>query len=271
MSGPSLGFTNRSAIMSRKSKSSEKGLTEKNRLVPIYIFGKRYEVPENLTIQKAMEYVGYQFVRNCGCRGGICGSCVTEYRTPGSYKLKIVLACQAVVEPEMQLTQIQFVPSHKEAYDLDILRGDDSVLVKVYPELLRCVQCNTCTRVCPQEIDVMSYIAAAMRGDIKEVAQLSFECIMCGTCASKCPAELSQHQIALLARRIYGRYILLPSQNLQRRIREIEEGKYESVLDTLVKLDTEGLKDIYSQREQEPQDTSGWKPQNEDFPGDQLT
>jgi len=252
-------------------KASRKGRAQKNGFIPIYIFGKRYEAPATLTIQKAMEYVGYQFVRNCGCRGGICGACVTEYRTPGDYKLKIALACQSVIEPEMQLTQIRFVPSHKEAYDLSSLHGDDSVLVKVYPELLRCVQCNTCTRVCPQEIKVMDYIAAAMRGDIKEVAELSFECIMCGTCASKCPAELSQHQIAILARRIYGRYVLPPSQNLQRRIQEIKEGKFAPVLDALLKLDSEHLKDIYLQREQEPQDSSGWEPKNRDFPQDQLT
>jgi len=256
--------------METAKKTSGKGRSQKNRFIPIYIFGKRYEVPETLTIQKAMEYVGYQFVRNCGCRGGICGACVTEYRTPGDYKLKIALACQTVIEPEMQLTQIQFVPSHKEIYDLNSLHRDDSVLVRVYPELLRCLQCNTCTRVCPQEINVMDYIAAAMRGDIKEVAELSFECIMCGTCASKCPAELSQHQIAMLARRIYGRYILPPSHNLQGRIREIKEGKFEPSLDTLVKLDKDQLKDIYLQREQEPQDSTGWKPQNEDFPQDQL-
>jgi len=257
--------------METAKKTSGKGRSQKNRFIPIYIFGKRYEVPETLTIQKAMEYVGYQFVRNCGCRGGICGACVTEYRTPGDYKLKIALACQTVIEPEMQLTQIRFVPSHKEAYELSSLDGEDSVLVKVYPELLRCLQCNTCTRVCPQEIKVMDYIAAAMRGDIKEVAELSFECIMCGTCASKCPAELSQHQIAMLARRIYGRYILPPSHNLQGRIREIKEGKFEPGLDTLVKLDKEQLKDIYLQREQEPQDSSDWEPQNRDFPQDQLT
>ncbi|MFQ5853431.1 MAG: 4Fe-4S dicluster domain-containing protein [Candidatus Binatia bacterium] len=247
-------------------KASRKGRAQKNGFIPIYIFGKRYEVPETLTIQKAMEYVGYQFVRNCGCRGGICGACVTEYRTPGDYKLKIALACQTVIEPEMQLTQIRFVPSHKEAYDLNSLNGDDSVLVKIYPELLRCLQCNTCTRVCPQEIKVMEYIGAAMRGDIKEVAELSFECIMCGTCASKCPAELSQHQIAMLARRIYGRYVLPPSKNLQGRIREIKEGKFEAILDTLVRLDTEQLKGIYLQREQEPQDNRGWKPKKMDFP-----
>ena len=45
--------------------------------------GKRYEVPSSLTIQKALEYAGYQLIRGCGCRGGICGACGTVYRIPG--------------------------------------------------------------------------------------------------------------------------------------------------------------------------------------------
>ncbi|MDH4067880.1 MAG: hypothetical protein OEU97_02990, partial [Dehalococcoidia bacterium] len=40
------------------------------KLIPIYIMGKRYEVPEGLTIMKAMEYAGYILIRGCGCRGG---------------------------------------------------------------------------------------------------------------------------------------------------------------------------------------------------------
>ena len=32
-------------------------------LVNVYLFGKRYQVPESLTIMKAMEYAGYQLVR----------------------------------------------------------------------------------------------------------------------------------------------------------------------------------------------------------------
>jgi len=44
----------------------------KDEVVPIFIMGKRYEVPASLTIQKAMEHAGYQLIRGCGCRGGIC-------------------------------------------------------------------------------------------------------------------------------------------------------------------------------------------------------
>ena len=40
-------------------------------MIPIYVMGKRYEVPLGLTIMKALEYSGYQLTRGCGCRGGV--------------------------------------------------------------------------------------------------------------------------------------------------------------------------------------------------------
>ena len=35
----------------------------KENTVDIYLFGKKYTVPDNLTIMRAMEYAGYQLVR----------------------------------------------------------------------------------------------------------------------------------------------------------------------------------------------------------------
>ena len=43
-------------------------------MVNVFLFGKKYEVPESLTIMEAMEYSGYQLVRGCGCRNGFCGA-----------------------------------------------------------------------------------------------------------------------------------------------------------------------------------------------------
>ena len=37
-------------------------------LVNVYFFGKRYQVPGDLTIMTAMEYAGYTLTRGCGCR-----------------------------------------------------------------------------------------------------------------------------------------------------------------------------------------------------------
>ena len=50
-------------------------------MIPVYIMGKQYMVPEALTIMKAIEYAGYQFIRGCGCRGGVCGACSTAIST----------------------------------------------------------------------------------------------------------------------------------------------------------------------------------------------
>src|SRR3990172_7917329 len=55
-------------------------MSEQAGLIPIYIMGKRYEVPASLTIMKAMEWAGYTLVRGAGCRSGFCGACATVYR-----------------------------------------------------------------------------------------------------------------------------------------------------------------------------------------------
>jgi ferredoxin len=102
--------------------------TEEVPRVPIFIMGKRYEVPASLTIQKAFEYAGYQLIRGCGCRGGICGACGTVYRFPDSHKIEVGLACQTVVQPNMYLTMIPFFPANRAIYDLDeALPGCDAV------------------------------------------------------------------------------------------------------------------------------------------------
>ena len=77
--------------MNKTTAKTKKTAAEK--LVPIFIMGKKYDVPASLTIQKAFEYAGYQLVRGCGCRGGICGACGTVYRFPGSYRIEVGLAC----------------------------------------------------------------------------------------------------------------------------------------------------------------------------------
>ncbi|MDI7260167.1 MAG: 4Fe-4S dicluster domain-containing protein [Thermodesulfobacteriota bacterium] len=239
---------------------------KERRSIPIYVFGKKYEVPESLTIQKAMEFSGYRFIRSCGCRGGICGACLTEYRTPGDYRLKVVLACQALVETGMQITQSPFIPLNRSQYHLEELKIPPGILGDIYSEIYRCLQCNTCTRVCPMEIQVMDYVAAAMRGDLEKVANLSFQCVMCGACAAKCPAEISQPTMALLARRLYGRYVLSLPESLTQRIKDIEGGRYHPALEQLIRLSTEELKNIYTLREQEPQDSQEWVPKNPNFP-----
>jgi heterodisulfide reductase subunit C len=217
------------------------------KMIPIYVMGRKYEVPLGLTILKAMEFVGYKLKRGCGCRGGVCGACVTVYRKKGNYQLKVGLACQTVVEPDIFLAQLPFVPANKAIYTLNNVSSNDSALVSLYPELLRCLQCNTCTKSCPMELEVMDFVAAAMRADLKKVVDLSMECVMCGMCAARCPAELTPFNIALLVRRIYGRYVIPPSPQLKQRLKEISEGKFEEELHRLKKTEKTELEERFKE------------------------
>ena len=147
--------------------------TNQSDTVTIHVMGKKHTVPADLTIMKAMEAAGHQFKRGAGCRGGFCGACATIYRTKGSYKLQGALACQKIVEDGMYIAQIPFSPAEKKTYDIGELRPDASTFLEYYPEIARCLSCNTCTKACPQDIEVMDYVQAALRGDVEEAeAQL---------------------------------------------------------------------------------------------------
>ena len=227
-------------------------MAEQTELVPVYIMGKRYDVPPSLTIMKAMEWAGYELVRGVGCRGGFCGACATVYRVKGDAKLYFGLSCQTVVEPDMYLGQIPFFPAERASYDIGELEPTAATLFQLYPETLRCLGCGTCTKACPQELDVKGYMAAAMRGDISMVADLSFDCIMCGLCAARCPAEEPQYNIAILARRLHGRYLQPVSEHLHSRVDEITSGQYDEELTELKSLSVDELKERYQARDTEP-------------------
>jgi len=151
--------------------------------VTIYIMGRGYSVPADLTIMTAMEFAGYKLIRSCGCRQGFCGACATVFRREGQYKLESALACQTRVEDGMCLVQIPFSPAEAAYYDIATESYDYSVFSKHYPEVARCVSCNTCTKACPQDLEVMDYIQSAIKGDFESLTGQSFDCIQCGLCA----------------------------------------------------------------------------------------
>ena len=173
-----------------------------NNMVNIYLFGKKYSVPSNLTIMKAMEYAGYQLKRGCGCRNGFCGACATIYRVAGDKDLKACLACQTQVEDGMYIATLPFFPLVKEPYDIEKISTNEAIMMQLYPEIYACVGCNACTNACTQGLNVMQYIAYAQRGEFEKCAEESFDCVMCGVCSSRCPAGISHPQVALLASRI---------------------------------------------------------------------
>jgi formate hydrogenlyase subunit 6/NADH:ubiquinone oxidoreductase subunit I len=228
------------------------GKENKKELVSVYIMGKKFSVPAESTIMSALEYSGYQLKRGVGCREGFCGACATVYRLPGDYKLRTGLACQTVVEEGMLIAQIPFVPAGKPIYDLDKTEPTIVVFKHLYPEIFRCVGCNTCTKACPQDIIVMDYINAVERGDIAKAAEISFDCIRCGLCALRCPAEIGQFNVGILAQRLYGKYLAPRTGKLKKRVEEIKSGAFDKSMEEMKKMDKAKLKKIYYERDIEP-------------------
>ena len=225
---------------------------EKKEMATIYIFGKKYDVPAELTIMNAMEYAGYQLKRGCGCRNGFCGACATIYRIKGQNQLQTCLACSKKVENDMYIATLPFFPLVKQIYDINKIKPEQQIMMQLYPEIYSCVGCNACTRACPQSLQTMQYIAYAQRGDFAKCADLSFDCVMCGCCSSRCPAGISHPQVAELARRINGKYIQPECQHLIDRVKEIDAGKCEAEIKKLVKMctgDKAQIKNLYNTRE----------------------
>jgi CO dehydrogenase/acetyl-CoA synthase alpha subunit len=154
----------------------------------------------------------------------------------------------------MFLTQIPFMPANKATYDIEDLSPDVNPILHLYPEIARCVSCNMCTRSCPQDLEVMDYIQAALRGDIEETARLSFDCIQCGLCTVRCMAEISHYHVGQLARRLYGKYYSPAPPHLRQRIEEMDRGLFEEDMKKMKEMNRADLETMYKKRDIEGTD-----------------
>ncbi|MCX5974974.1 MAG: 4Fe-4S dicluster domain-containing protein [Coprothermobacterota bacterium] len=227
----------------------EKDMLPQAVMITIYVLSRQYHVPAGSTILTALEYAGFKLKKGVGCREGFCGACASLYRLQGDYKLHGGLGCATVVQPEMQIVQLPYTPAPKAIYHLEELEPVPEVFTQLYPELYRCLSCNTCTKICPQDLQVMDYIQAAVRGDLEQAADLSFDCIQCGLCSARCPAEITQFNVALLARRLVGKYLAKKGKYVEDRIKEVEASKFTAGYQELQDLSPEDLKKRYFERE----------------------
>ena len=95
----------------------------------------------------------------------------------------------------------------------------------------------------------MQYIAYAQRGEFDKCAEESFDCVMCGICSSRCPAGISHPQVAMLARRLNGKYLAPKTKHLEKRVQEIQDGAYTELIEALMEKPIEELKELYNNRE----------------------
>lgn len=220
-------------------------------MVNIYIMGKLYSVPAELTIMNAMEYAGYKHIRGCGCRAGFCGACATIYRIAGESELKFALACQTKVENNMYIANIPYFPTQKAQYNMDEIKPTEQIMMQLYPEIYSCIGCNACTKACPQNLKVMQYIAYAQRAEFAKCAEESFDCVSCGMCSNRCPAGISHRLVSLLARRLNGKYIMPKSEHLEKRVNDILNGEYLDMLEKIANKPLSEIEELYNNRDME--------------------
>jgi len=218
-------------------------------MIDVYFFGKKYSVPEELTIMTAMEYVGYTLKRGCGCRHGFCGACAAIYRIKGKNEIMTGLACQTQVVEGMYISTLPFFPTDKKNYDLEQIRPTEQVMMELYPEIYSCIGCNACTKACTQDLNVMQYIAYAQRGDFAACAEVSFDCIGCGCCTSRCPAGISHPMVGTLARRLTGKYIAPKTEHLKQRVEEVKTGAFDDLIEQMMQKPITEMKELYNARE----------------------
>ena len=120
----------------------------RHKMVTIEIAGKKYDVPEGITIIKALWYSGQEVVRGAGCLGGFCGACAAYYRTKDDPKVRTCLACQMAVQDGMSITMMPPFPARKATYDIQTLKDPKQDLFNLYPETPLCRNCNACTEAC---------------------------------------------------------------------------------------------------------------------------
>src|SRR5574344_1982428 len=149
----------------------------------------------------------------------------------------------------MYIATLPFFPLIKEPYDIEKVSPSQAVMMQLYPEIYASVGCNACTNACTQWLNVMQYIAYAQRGDFEKCAEESFDCVMCGVCSSRCPAGITHPQVALLSRRLNGKYIAPKSKHLEDRVQEILDGKFKDLVESVMNKPIDEIKELYNNRE----------------------
>jgi ferredoxin len=147
---------------------------------------------------------------------------------------KTALACQTPVREGMVITLLPSDQSKKAIAPLPAAVPDRQTLFKFYPETKRCTACRACTSVCPQGIDVMGGVRAAINGDLSNVAEKFTSCVMCGLCATVCEVRIRPHRVGMYARRLTGAFYPKEPVDLLKRIDEIDSGKYDAEWDEMM-------------------------------------
>src|SRR3569832_2459665 len=151
--------------------------TEKKNGGNVEIMGKRYQVPQGITLIQAMWHTGHEVTRGIGCLGGVCGACSTLYRTKESHELKQWLGCQLIVEEGMSFSLSAPFPVKKPFYKMEELPDPTQDLFRHFPEAALCRNRNTYNETNTQKNNKQTGVWNAVCGDFKESANHFLPCV----------------------------------------------------------------------------------------------
>ncbi len=203
--------------------------------VTLRVEGLRVVSAPTRSIIEAIWDSGLTLVTHVGCLGqGVCGSCRVMVRRSGRTDVEMLLGCETTVEEGMD---VAFV-AHLEAVRPRPYRfagGGDSwrlaeELHEVFPEASHCRHCGGCDSVCPRGIPVQSAVESAASGALGTAGDLFDACVMCDLCTDACPESIDPNHVGLWSRRVTASTFARPA-NLLRRLRELDRGEHEVVVD----------------------------------------
>ena len=198
--------------------------------IAMQVEGREVVASSGLTIIQAVWESGGTLVEGIGCLGqGVCGSCRVFVRRAGGDEVKLMLACETLIEEGMQVSFAHFIePDLRQSYELEKRFTDTWSAVEevsnTYPEAAKCRHCGGCDSACPRDISVEDGVKLAAEGRLGDAGRLFDECIMCNLCTLACPEFIAPNYLAQLCRRLEASLLLRPA-NLMSRLLELDRGK----------------------------------------------
>ncbi len=92
-----------------------------------------------------------------------------------------------------------------------------------------------------RSIDVREGVWKAVFGDFKSVSEMFMDCVMCGMCTPVCIADIAPNLVALYVSRAQGAHFTEKPARLDKRIGEIETGKYTDEWNRVLAMDAAEL------------------------------
>jgi len=201
-------------------------------MIPIYVMGKKFDVPEDLTILKALEFSGFKDYPGCGCRGGFVARVPRLYRKKGDYRVLTGLACQTVIEPEINLVQLPFISARKALYAVRDIDTDSLDISEDLPRTDALHGVQYMHEVLPGEyLRHGLHIRRNTRrpgGSCRAVDRMCHVRTVCGS--------MSGRDNPIQYRPVYSPYLrdnLPKSPQLEQRLKDIENGVYKKEIEQL--------------------------------------